>query len=640
MFSSHEKYVYENLIKVVGSEMDIRIRQNVFLIKDKVSSKRNAYIQQVSSGSLAEGLDLTGSDMDVMIILNNFRVIQNVQHMNFPSPCTTLLMEYDMQCPGFTRLKVIAWGDLERKYPSHECFDKTKYGYFLSNISFIGKIIQGNAHYRSSVHGPCLTDKYKAVDVAYCLHMHFWPRQAEQWIYRHRPGQWPPDILIDEIVKYGCMLVAIGPREVEHNELLWRISFSMAERQLSHAMNYTQILCYALLKLSLKNIIDKYDKCKGLLCSYFMKTTVLWLSEDISINTFQLQNVFHCYLLCLDKLITWVKCCYCPNYFIPEHNMFHEKINRSNSPQLVKVLERLRNGERTYLSVNKLFNSEALLQKSCITLELFCCRVKHIFIKNDLKNAYAQLVFIKSLATSQSSSILSGLCKYYYDMTSQNISQMFWFLTTNKRDVHVVQLYHKHLQDSTKSGDVTGWLFYASCYYELGQYNTTLKIIDHVLSRPTPPGCVSYVQQSKLIPHELKPEVQDGDFNVTPVAMSFCLRFLCYHHLDDIVNRQQSLRTLYLQIKQQTVLRYMLSNELTILGVCNELAGDRKTAYCCYYTALHDKYSICCTAAKRIASLAIPLSNLEVLMLEARLFKKGLKCDEESTIQWSKEKKE
>jgi hypothetical protein len=53
---------------------------------------------------------------------------------------------------------------------------------------------------------------------------------------------------------------------------------------------------------------------------------------------------------------------------------------------------------------------------------------------------------------------------------------------------------------------------------------------------------VCYVKQSTLIPHELKPEVQDGTFTIPPVVMSHCLRFLCYHHLYNIVNRQQSLR--------------------------------------------------------------------------------------------------
>jgi hypothetical protein len=102
-----------------------------------------------------------------------------------------------------------------------------------------------------------------------------------------------------------------------------------------------------------------------------MKTAVFWLSEEISTNTFQLQNLFHCYFLCLDKIITWVKCCYCPNYFIPEHNMFRGKINRSNSRLLLTILERLRNSEHEVFTVNTLFNSEVVLHESCVQLELF-----------------------------------------------------------------------------------------------------------------------------------------------------------------------------------------------------------------------------------------------------------------------------
>ena len=201
------------------------------------------------------------------------------------------------------------------------------------------------SHIKNSVHDPCLSDKDESQDTALCFHMYSWPIQAEHVLCRHRPGQWPSDILIDDIVNYGCILVPIGPKRIENNELLWRTSCSMAEKQLSHAINYTQILCYALLKLSLKNIIDRNDQVKGLLCSYFMKTAVFWLSEEISTNAFLLQNLFHYYFLCLDKIISWMKRCYCPNYFIPEHNMFRGKINQSDSQQLLNVLERLRNGE-------------------------------------------------------------------------------------------------------------------------------------------------------------------------------------------------------------------------------------------------------------------------------------------------------
>ena len=640
LFSQHEKEVYDNLISVVGSEMDIRIRQNVFLIMDKIYNRVNTTKHMVSSGSLAEGLDLHGSDLDIMIILNIVTILQNAQHMNRSARRTTFLIEDEMEFPGFTTLKLIAEGDA---FNSPEYFVETTNGMYFSNISFIRKFIEIGANLKQSAHGPCLSDKDEAMDIAFCFHLPSWPRQAEQWIYRHRPGQWPPEKLINNIVNYGCILVAIGPTQIENSELLWRISFSMAEKHLSHSMNYTQILCYALLKLSLKNIIDRNDKVKGLLCSYFMKTAVFWLSEEISINTFQLQNLFHCYCLSLDKLITWVKCCYCPNYFIPEHNMFRGKINRSNSRLLLDILERLRNGEREVLTVTTLFNSEVVLHESCVKLELFMYRVIGNNVEVDIENGYTLLSFIESLVMSHSTSMLSGICRVYYAMISQRIVQKLPFPTTNKPIVHVIRRYHKHLHDGTKSDAVTGWLLYASFYYVVGQYNTTLKIIDYVLSRCTLDmielgkpnhttdfikhykqnlGCskitlnekvglatiddVRYVKQSKLIPHELKPEVQDYFFGVPPVVMSHCLRFLCYHHLHSIVNRQQSLRDLDLTIKEQNfVSAGRLSESITILGVCNEIVGDKKAAYYCYETALQNEYYICPTAAKRKVNLSM-----------------------------------
>ena len=131
MLSSHEK------------EVDIRIRQNVFLIADNIFNKLNTNLTQVSSGSLAEGLDLPGSDIDVMFVLNGVKVIQNVQYVNRSARCTTLLVEDDMKFSGFSTLKLIAEGDKEYIYTTPECFVETINGLFLSNISFVSQLLKG-----------------------------------------------------------------------------------------------------------------------------------------------------------------------------------------------------------------------------------------------------------------------------------------------------------------------------------------------------------------------------------------------------------------------------------------------------------------------------------------------------------------
>lgn len=89
-------------------------------------------------------------------------------------------------------------------------------------------------------------------DFAMCLKMKKWPKIARRWVYRHRRGQWPSDTLINKITSDGCLLVPIGPKYEENTELFWRISFSLAEKQLFYFFNYTQLLCYGLLKLTLK----------------------------------------------------------------------------------------------------------------------------------------------------------------------------------------------------------------------------------------------------------------------------------------------------------------------------------------------------------------------------------------------------
>jgi hypothetical protein len=94
-----------------------------------------------------------------------------------------------------------------------------------------------------------------------------------------------------------------------------------------------------------------------------------------------------------------------------------------NSWLLLHVLERLRNGEA--LTVNTLFNSEAVLHESCVNLEMFLYKNINNNLEFDIEKGYMLLSFIKSLAMSQSSSILSGLCQYYYALTSRNIVQKF-----------------------------------------------------------------------------------------------------------------------------------------------------------------------------------------------------------------------
>ncbi|XP_052086554.1 uncharacterized protein LOC127723875 [Mytilus californianus] len=421
----------------------------------------------MSSGSLAEGFDLPGSDIDIMYIDRNVEVIRNVKDIKYPIQSATYVMETYITHPGFTILKCIKHNN-----------------------------------------GELLVE----------------PCPCHPW---------------------SCP-VPIGPKTVSDGHFLWRISFSVAEKVLVHSFNFTQLLCYGLLKLTLKHIININDEVKELLCSYFLKTALFWVSEEEMIN----------------------------------------------------------------------------------------CTAS-----TDISSYYKRLAMTKSLIKSESSTFLIDLCKYYYFKTSQYLAQLLPPPNTIGNNYNIRKCYNIHLQDCIKTDAVSGWLLYASFYYVTGKFSVTLILTDYVLSRCSPDmvfGCseplcklrniyrqnvnstmtlnekmkvaiisrVMYCKHSSLIPEELQLEVERSFIFYPPVVMSHCLRFLCYHHLGDIFNRQQALRDLFLTVKEQYLIPFdSLSDSLTILGVCYEILGDKDTAHQCYDGALHCDGYKSLTAEKRKSKL-------------------------------------
>ena len=75
-------------------------------------------------------------------------------------------------------------------------------------------------------HGPCTSGRIGSTDIdhAHCLVSDFWPPIACSWI--NRCNLWPAPHVVDQIVKSGCHVVAIGHKLSKHVENEWRISFS------------------------------------------------------------------------------------------------------------------------------------------------------------------------------------------------------------------------------------------------------------------------------------------------------------------------------------------------------------------------------------------------------------------------------
>ncbi|VDI23257.1 Hypothetical predicted protein [Mytilus galloprovincialis] len=565
-----EKYFYEHLVYTIGPEMHIHNKQRLLIVIDIISNLFENDRMQISSGSLAEGLDLPGSDLDIMFLIKNVNVIQNVRNIKHPIQHTTLVMEPDKDHPGFTRIKLIAEGEEDTDIILSDCCESTTNGEYVSVDRFLHNIMHRVSECQLSPHGPCFSDTDQHCDIAICLQSKKLPYIAIPWVTRRR-HQWPPNVVIDKIVKYGCLLVPIGPRTTSDNNLLWRLSFSVAEKKLVHSFNFTQLLCYGLLKLTFKRIISTNDGVKDLLCSYFLKTALFWVSEEVDFEIFKLQKLFHCFFLCLDKLELWTNNCYCPNYFIPQHNLFLGKVDKSNNKTLLSVLNSIKCGGIDGL-MNNVFPAESVnhslsntnKEKSFIMLDIFFYKTCELSIHfRNMHSCYKSLQYVKSLKMFESSKFITDTCNYYYGMISQYAAQMLPPPNTKINGNIIHKLYHRHLQDGIRTDAVSGWLVYASYYYVTGHYNVTLKLTEYVLSR---------------CKHDMA-----------------CLTRHFYNE-ENINSYRQNVHSKLTLIDR---MKFKLSDSKTILGVCYEISGDITNAYQYFDEALEVDEYVCRSAKAR-----------------------------------------
>ena len=349
--------VFGGLCRIVGTSKQVAIRRETTDIADiasrHIQSNRTNFFCAMLSGSLREGFRLRGSDVDIMCWLDSFRVITDV----FQSECydnlenILLLSDSSESPPGFTLLQLLIPEMNE------------DVGMILAQIIYLQSIIvRMNENFYIScsgmkelllshpmndifpiiAHGPCATAFIEGVgcDVAFCFVCDFWPTSALSWI--DRCHSWPAPEIVDEIVRGGCHFVAIGHPFGLHENMEWRISFSQAEQKCVYAMGHCQFLTYGLLKLFLKEVINQQcEHTEEVLCSYHIKTAILWVIQQNIISYWCPQNILVGFWVCFKLLLKWVYKGICPNFFIPQNNLFLTKVHGSAQNRLFLQLHEL-----------------------------------------------------------------------------------------------------------------------------------------------------------------------------------------------------------------------------------------------------------------------------------------------------------
>ncbi|XP_062588849.1 uncharacterized protein LOC134250500 [Saccostrea cucullata] len=325
--------LYVGLCHKIGTPTEVAIRRDVkdiYEMIEKTVTIHTGYVM-IKSGSYREGFRLTTSDIDQMHWFCDYKLITDTAQSQLYNTSKNIfvLMEDSHTPPGFVRLRLLT-------HPRHEiaissivfCNDGTYMSSRLWREYYFQALHKKGINLEKlKIHGPCASSSSSGViefDDACCLASFTWPKLIRSWIERCQRHTWPSAFVLEKILKNECHCMPIGSKfESPYNDLEWRLSYSRAEEQLVCSMNHTQFLCYGILKIFLKEVIN--FRVEPLLCSYFMKTTMFWMIQLGHIKWFP-DNLIDCFWKCFKYLIHCVYREDFPNFFIPQNNMFMNKI--------------------------------------------------------------------------------------------------------------------------------------------------------------------------------------------------------------------------------------------------------------------------------------------------------------------------
>ncbi|CAC5392411.1 unnamed protein product [Mytilus coruscus] len=194
-------HFYKYLCQKIGSKEVVRMRRLALCISDMSELSGGGSIY---SGSKGEGLDLKGSDLDLMFIDTNFKVYESETEVIWDGLTIPLIMNTEETKPCFTQLRLLNHQHLYQNFKY--MWQKNHLGYMFSSEQYKLLILSavfwlpelGNIW---RIHGPCISDNNEQFDYANCLKCDQWIVQAKPWIVRARKT-WPLPEVISKIDLY------------------------------------------------------------------------------------------------------------------------------------------------------------------------------------------------------------------------------------------------------------------------------------------------------------------------------------------------------------------------------------------------------------------------------------------------------
>ena len=435
-------------------------------------------------------------------------------------------------------------------------------------------------------------------------------------------------------------------------------------------MNHCQFICYGMLKIFLKEVInvDDDDPC---LSSYFMKTILFWVVQNDRLIAWTPCNLLLCFYNCLKLVISWVYRGECPNFFIPQNNMFRVKVFGHKQAALFEKLYALYSKGISCLllspTVGKYLKKSTLhrtltpsTKESKIKPEflLDVCLFKEINRMFDLFVNNEEEFKCTCIAIEQ---FQKGRETLFQKITKQSLLSKlyrnFCFMPIPNKAISNKTCYHLNMRRlnamklAVKIGCVSEIVYLALYYYKNCQYVELLKCLQKAKRRLSRPYVVHYIHTDEekykrsmkdmslcdrmnnccicnillcdkylytdaLVPEQIANKTEGNAFlSIPPLVMLHMLFVLNHHRLGDTVRSQQSLQDLH------TLLLYDDGTHVPaeyrdiswqILGICQQTCGDYVGAF----------LSFQCSLQQFTYNFIMKASSIRILTILGRLLRK------------------
>ncbi|KAK3082470.1 hypothetical protein FSP39_023494 [Pinctada imbricata] len=642
--------LYAIVEKIIGSERIVELRRQKF---DELDFNHNidpsySFVRLIR-GSRGEGYEFESSDIDIMIFNKGVIVLNEATSESIWRTFeyhTIFRTEYSS--PGFVLVKFVRSFDVS-KLQMFYSFVRRNTNYYIGSNSYREIWRQLVNSDKFGPHGPCLTTSTYCVDYDFslCLYSPFWPEQAMSFVSRSIHTGWPRQQVLKDICNEGCLLVPISSKVYtnrESTDLEWRISFSLAEKRIMKSLNHCQFLTYGLLKLVYKEIFLQKIEMRDFVSSYTIKNVFFWeISNDPygwTIENFLMKFMRVCY-----RLIIYLRNEYCPNFFVTERDMLLGRIcSLRRQKEAVMLLEHFcQKGVYLLLyspsigpNLRPVLNHSTALQdlqaeqQGGFELEIDKCHLRYVLMFQSapfrninaavrgLQNVVVKAInqpernvttklkindILQQIATFCFSNYVSNRMLYRDQRIAMNIlkkAQTFYCLNHILIIKHLYksQQYEDTIRLITNLGiDLSGVMYEWDMRHDIllterqsgSSYESIIKrrMLSYV--RLTNEDTI---EELKLECSERRVSVVDPGISVPPLVFLNFLLLLSYNELQDRTNRNRSLRKMYsltINLTGNHIHRTHGAISWEILGICQQLCGQRNKAFLSYINALLDE---------------------------------------------------